>query len=671
MVGIRPLSLVFFMLALLLPASASAEPTTRIIVKRDPGLSTAEQRDLRADAGVRHIDTMLLPRTEVVAAPADEAEQAVRELNRDPDVVYAQIDHKRRVAFDRMPRQWALENTAQSVTDIYGAGLFDADVDAPEAWAQFATGTGQQVAVVDTGIDDTLADLNGQVVAKRTFIGTGPDVPDEATDGDSHGTHVAGIIAARTNDNATQDANDGIVGVAPDAQLMALKALDDEGAGFDSDIADAMVYAGENGVRVVNLSLGGSDPAPALDAAIQAEGNTLFVVAAGNEGTDNNASATPSWPCNSTEANVICVGASTNNDRVADFSNFGATTVDLFAPGYQILSTVPAGTFPDFPTSIYGYKAGTSMAAPHVAAAAALLLEISPAFTIGDVKQLILAHVDHRDAFAGKSVTGGRLNVGAAVAFAKSFPAAPADADGDGVIDAIDKCPADLDPMNPPKGTDGCEVKDTDDDTTLDPDDNCPGIANDQAADDDQDGEGNACDDSPRGPDVDKDGKPALDDACPTVYGTQPNGCPPPVVTVTPSPTPTPTPAPPPVDSDGDGFYNPSDACPFEYARTSNGCPVPSVTSLSARAKKRHGKRSATISVRASRAAVVEVTVQIRKCRRGHCRWARVTRKTTSTVAGRATVTATRLNTGRYRAVVVLSSTAGRAKAETQSFRVR
>ncbi len=144
-----------------------------------------------------------------------------------------------------------------------------------------------------------------------------------------------------------------------------------------------------------------------------------------------------------------------------------------------------------------------------------------------------------------------------------------------------------------------------------------------------------------------------------------PNGCPA-VVPLTPAPTPT-----RPVDSDGDGIYNASDGCPYEYAKTPNGCPLPSVTSLSARAKTRHGKRSATISVRTSRAAAVEVTIQRKVCKHKRCRWVRVSRKNASTVSGRATVTATKLKRGSYRAIVVLSSSAGRAKAETQHFRVR
>ena len=220
------------------------------------------------------------------------------------------------------------------------------------------------------------------------------------------------------------------------------------------------------------------------------------------------------------------------------------------------------------------------------------------------------------------------------------------------------RAPTPSTPARTPTGNRGDALsRDTDNDGDRNAPDNCPTVANANQSDLDRDGVGDVCDPTPRGPDADGDGKALLDDACPTVTRGTANGCP--VVVSAP------------VDSDRDGISNPSDGCPYEYAKTNDGCPLPSVTSLSARAKKRHGKRSATISVRTSRAAAVEVTIQRKVCKHKRCRWVRVSRKRTTTSGGRATVTATKLKRGSYRAIVVLTSSAGRAKAETQRFRVR
>ena len=136
------------------------------------------------------------------------------------------------------------------------------------------------------------------------------------------------------------------------------------------------------------------------------------------------------------------------------------------------------------------------------------------------------------------------------------------------------------------------------------------------------------------------------------------------------APTPTPT---PPVsgDRDGDGRGDASDGCPLEHAVTANGCPLPAVALLSAKTKRCGSGRCATVRVQTSRAATVRVTVERRKCSRHRCRWVRVTRKTTTTTGNVATVRSGRLARARYRAVVVISSSAGRAQPETAGFRVR
>ena len=259
------------------------------------------------------------------------------------------------------------------------------------------------------------------------------------------------------------------------------------------------------------------------------------------------------------------------------------------------------------------------MAAPHVAAAAALIMQANPDLTVTDVRALLLDTVDRRPAFTGIAASGGRLNAGAAVAYALAEPGTPMDADSDGEVDAVDACKVD------------------------------PGAG------------------GPEGCPIDSDGDGVYDsvDRCPNEVGPSSNqGCK--VTVVTPTPTPTqPTTVP---DTDGDGFNNTVDACRTEPgAGTLNGCPLPAVTALSAKARKKHGKRSATITVRTSRVATVTITVQRKRGRR----WVRVTRKALAAPGQRATLKVSRLRKGSYRAVVVVSSAAGRAHAVTKRFRVR
>ena len=192
MVGIRSIPLALLTLALL-PASAAATPTTQIIVKREPGLSGAERADIRADADVRFVETLPLPSTEVVAAEPGDVSDALRDLNADPDVVYAERDRPiRATASDDpiFPYLWGLENRGD-IEDPFVTEVADADTDAPEAWSS-STGAGQTVAVVDSGVDLDHPDLAGQLLDGWDYVGD-DDVPE---DGEGHGTHVTGTIAA-------------------------------------------------------------------------------------------------------------------------------------------------------------------------------------------------------------------------------------------------------------------------------------------------------------------------------------------------------------------------------------------------------------------------------------------------------------------------------------------
>lgn len=308
----------------------------------------------------------------------------------------------------RFAELYGLDNTGQT------GGTFDADIDAAEAW-DIQTGTDVVVAVIDTGLDYNHEDIVGNVwINPGEIANNGIDddnngfIDDvrgwdfvnndnDPFDDNDHGTHVSGTIAAVGN-NAI-----GVTGVNWSARIMPLKFLSATGSGSTADAISAIDYAVLMGARISNNSWGGGAFSQALFdsiAAAQTAGH-LFVAAAGNDGI--NTDATPSYPASYNLDNIISVAATDDNDALASFSNFGATTVDLGAAGVSILSTTPANTYSSF--------SGTSMASPHVAGAAALVLAEDPSLDVASLKSVLLDGVDAIAALAGISVTGGRLNV--------------------------------------------------------------------------------------------------------------------------------------------------------------------------------------------------------------------------------------------------------------------
>lgn len=321
-----------------------------------------------------------------------------------PDVASAAPD--RIVQLDRTPSDpgvsdhWALQR-----------------IQATAAWS-VSSGTGQTlVAIIDSGIDYTHPDLmanlwrnpgeiagngiddDGNGFADDLYGVNFADNTGDPFDFDGHGTHVAGIIGAVGNNGI------GGAGINWNARIMGLRFLSSAGTGYTSDAVRALNYAVENGARVVNMSWGGPDFDPTLQAAIgrARDAGVIIVAAAGNNG--QNTDASPFYPGGYTVTmdNVVAVAATDRNDALAPFSNYGAAAVSLAAPGTSITSTLPGGR--------YAALSGTSMATPFVTGAIALLWDTHPTWSYQQVIQQVLNSVDPLPDLAGRVSAGGRLNL--------------------------------------------------------------------------------------------------------------------------------------------------------------------------------------------------------------------------------------------------------------------
>ena len=578
-----------------------------VIVEWAPGARPVERRAARANAGVDFSRDLGDRRFQLVEPePGQTPGEAVRELEGDPGVILAERDgYARELAVPDDPlfgQLWALHNTGLGV-DFFSGAVAGDDIDALGAWERTVGTPSTVVADIDGGYRFEHPDLanvawtnpgeipeNGEDddgdgivddVHGADFIGSNAETP--AVDGDptdddprsrDHGVHTAGTIGAE-GDNGI-----GVAGVAQGVSIMPLRVCAPLGETEDrpcpySAIIEAVEYAGAHGARVANISLGGAARHETLADAIAANPQTLFVIAAGNEGQDDD--STPEYPCvydplaegKGPVDNVICVAATDQADQRAGFSNWGANTVDLGAPGTQILSTaayryfvhddfesddfaskwsdsgagglvrsdeapltsfgitdspgaaptpevelastsVPVAVPPGYQacnlelTSLgdhggfvevlldgenvfgvgfggpervfhklldelseggeaavrisvkfgatpapdagiwvddvavycvakvgeadgYRYANGTSMAAPHVTGAAALLFSLKPTASVTEVRQALLASVDPVASLAGKTTTGGRLDASAALdLFDTTPPPAPA-----------------------------------------------------------------------------------------------------------------------------------------------------------------------------------------------------------------------------------------------------
>jgi subtilisin family serine protease len=414
--------------------SVAAAAEGDIIVKYASGADARERAEARADADVVTRGALPVAQAEVVAPErGTTVGEAVADLERSPDVAYAEPDRPRR-AFDLYPDEarvdaggnplndkpfanlWALWNTGQRIRGVYGSA--GADIGAPAAWGVTTGDASVKVAVVDSGVDRTHPDLFANLTDGYDYAYDDADPTDYA----GHGTHVAGIIAARGN-NGT-----GVTGVAWQTSLIPVQALDAAGEGSTSDIVAAYTYAVSKGARIVNASFGGADYSQLEYNTIRAASNVLFIAAAGNDSANDD--TTPSYPCAYNLPNVLCVAATDNSDHLADFSNFGRTSVDIAAPGVQIYSTYRCDT--------YAWLSGTSMAAPEVSGAAALVLAKFPTLSATALRAKLISTTDPLDAADAPMIAGGRLNVANAVGatVTTTTPPASTTSSGDGATTA-------------------------------------------------------------------------------------------------------------------------------------------------------------------------------------------------------------------------------------------
>ena len=403
--------------------------------------TSSNKSNIQATSGASESLPNGLDRIYVFTVEGSDIENIAKEFSRDPSVEYAEPNHMAKVQMVPNDTYYSTSGSfGQSFGDLWGVKTM-----LPETAWDTTQGAGITVAVIDTGVEISHEDLAANIwVNPGEVAGNGIDddqngYPDDvngydfvgahwyapAPDGNpsdvyGHGTHVAGIIAAVGNNNK------GVIGVAPKAKIMVVRALDDDGYGGDFQIAQAIVYAADRGARVINMSLGGSGASSTqADALAYAKSlGVVLVAAAGNSNGDAN------YFVPARDANVITVGAISPQLTLASYSNFGAK-IDVVAPGSDILSALAAGSLIEQqlldqiaagnPSRIVGQKyaalSGTSMATPMVAGAVALMLAKSPGLSPEEVRYRLKKNaVDMGSSGWDAKFGSGRVNVNTTLA---------------------------------------------------------------------------------------------------------------------------------------------------------------------------------------------------------------------------------------------------------------
>lgn len=309
-----------------------------------------------------------------VKVPKNEIEEYVEKFEKRNDVLYVEPDY-------------VVERGSVPNDPYFSDQWYHQVIQTPQAWQKTYGSEQIIVAIIDDGIDVTHKDLTNQIVRPYDFVNS------SSTNirAGKHGTHVAGIVAASMNNQL------GGIGIAPQTKIMPINVFNGDKA-YTSDIIKAIQYAVQNGANIINFSLGMPTFSKELEEAIQSayKSGVLIIAASGNDSNSEKF-----YPASYRE--VISVSATDQKDQLADYSNYGSD-IDLSAPGTQILSTLPNG--------MYGFFSGTSMAAPIVAGAAALLWSMEPDLSRDEVAERLLKSVDDLGA-AGKDIYygHGRVNL--------------------------------------------------------------------------------------------------------------------------------------------------------------------------------------------------------------------------------------------------------------------
>lgn len=341
---------------------------------------------------------------------------AVSILSNDPNIEYIEPNITYTTFKDGTPsddlfkKQWGLQNTGKNSGWIFFPGKKGVDINAVKAWSITKGSKDIKIAIIDTGIDYNHEDIAKNIMINQAELNGTKGIDDDGNgyiddvygydfanndsdpmDGHGHGTHCAGVIGASHN-------NIGIAGIMDNVQMLPIKFLADNGSGTLEGAVKAIDYAIQRGVDIMSNSWGGGGYSQALFDVIKVaqDKGILFVAASGNSRNDND--KWPSYPASYELDNIISVGAIDGKGKKAGFSNYGEKTVHIFAPGVDILSTVPKNK--------YEKMSGTSMACPHISGIAGLLLSEDSKLDYRELKERLIGTATSSDDLDSKAVSG-------------------------------------------------------------------------------------------------------------------------------------------------------------------------------------------------------------------------------------------------------------------------